>query len=106
MNEVDVIQKAKNFAFEKHKNQKKADGITPFTLHLEGVVNRLKNIGITNKEVLSTAWLHDTLEHTKTTFDELNEIFGNKIAVMVLSLSKDTEIPKKEGVIQKFGTYF
>jgi len=91
-----MIQKAKNFAFEKHKNQKRTDGITPFTLHLEGVVNRLKNIGITNENVLSAAWLHDTLEHTETTFDELNNIFGNTIAVMVLSLSKDTKIPKKD----------
>ena len=31
------------FAREKHKNQKRKDGVTPFYDHLEGVVNRLKN---------------------------------------------------------------
>ena len=94
--ENSIVSKAQNFAYEKHKNQKKQDGVTPFVIHLEGVVNRLKNIGITNPEILSAAWLHDILEHTTTTFDELNKIFGNSISVLVLSLSKDNSLSKKE----------
>ena len=75
---------AKKFAREKHKNQKRKDGVTPFYDHLEGVVNRLKNLGISNQDVLSAAWLHDVIEDTNTTFDEINEIFGNIISVLVL----------------------
>ncbi len=88
--------KAQKFACEKHKNQKRKDGITPFSDHLVGVVNRLKNLGIVNQNVLCAAWLHDIIEDTDVTFDEINEIFGNVISVLVLSLSKDSELPKKQ----------
>jgi len=95
-NSMDIVAKAQKFAHEKHKNQKRKDGITFFSEHLEGVVNRLKNLGITNQEILSAAWLHDTLEHTDGTFDEINKIFGNTISVLVLSLSKDLSLSNKE----------
>ena len=96
----DITSKAQKFAYEKHKNQKRKDGITPFSEHLEGVVNRLKNLGIVNQDVLSAAWLHDIIEHSDTTFDEINEIFGNTISVLVLSLTKDSELSKKERELQ------
>ncbi|MFZ9006685.1 MAG: HD domain-containing protein [Nitrosopumilaceae archaeon] len=95
-NGEDLFEKARNFALEKHKNQKRPDGITPFYKHLEGVVFRLKNIGIVNNEILSAAWIHDVLEKTETSFDEINEIFGNSVSVLVLSLTKDSNLPKKE----------
>jgi len=97
---TDIASKAKEFAFKKHKNQKRKDGIGSFSDHLEGVVNRLKNLGITNQEILSAAWLHDTIEHTDTTFDEINKIFGNTVSVLVLSLSKDMNLPNKEKELQ------
>ena len=97
---IDIVSKAKKFAFEKHKNQKRKDGISSFLDHLEGVVNRLKNLGITNQEILSAAWLHDTIEHTDTSFDEINKIFGNTISVLVLSLSKDLNLRNKEKELQ------
>jgi (p)ppGpp synthase/HD superfamily hydrolase len=97
---VDIVVKAQNFAHEKHKNQKRKDGITPFSEHLEGVVNRLKNLGISNQDILCSAWLHDTIEDTDTTFDEINEIFGNTISVLVLSLTKDSELSKKQREVQ------
>jgi len=90
------VLKAQKFACEKHKNQKRKDGITPFSDHLGGVVNRLKNLGIVNQNVLCAAWLHDIIEDTDVTFDKINEIFGNVISVLVLSLSKDYVLPKKQ----------
>ncbi len=92
----DIVSKAQKFAYEKHRNQKRKDGVTPFLDHLEGVVNRLKNLGVSNEDILSAAWLHDTIENSDTTFDEINEIFGNTISVLVLSLTKDSELAKKE----------
>jgi len=97
---TDIVAKAKKFACEKHKNQKRKDGITSFSEHLEGVVNRLKNLGISNQDILCSAWLHDTIEDTDTTFDEINEIFGNTISVLVLSLTKDSELSKKQREVQ------
>ena len=97
---TDIVLGAKKFAQEKHKNQKRKDGVTSFTDHLEGVVNRLKNLGVTDKEVLCAAWLHDIIENTDVTFDQINERFGREIAVIVLSLTKDQNIPKKDREIQ------
>ena len=98
--DTDLILRAKNFALERHKNQKRPDGITPFYQHLEGVVFRLKNLGVTNIETLSSAWLHDILEKSDTTFDEINDVFGNSISVTVLSLTKDPHLPKKDNEFQ------
>lgn len=92
---IELIGRAEKFACEKHRNQKKGSN-TPFSDHLEAVVSRLKNLGVTNDDVLSAAWLHDTIEKTDTTFDELNEVFGNTISVLVLSLSKNFQLSKKE----------
>ena len=64
MENTDIVLNAKKFAQEKHKNQKRKDGVTPFYDHLEGVVNRLKNLGVTDKETLCSAWLHDIIEDT------------------------------------------
>ncbi len=96
----ETLAKAIEFAHKKHQHQKRPDGITPFVDHLEGVVNRLKNIGIANQNILSAAWLHDTIEKTDTTFEEVDSIFGNTISVLVLSLTKDKNLPKKKQEIQ------
>jgi (p)ppGpp synthase/HD superfamily hydrolase len=97
---TEIILGAKKFAQEKHKNQKRKDGVTPYSDHLEGVVNRLKNLGVTDKDVLCAAWLHDIIEDTDVTFDQINERFGREVAVIVLSLSKDQNILKKDREIQ------
>jgi len=68
---------------------------TPYSEHLDAVVNRLKSLGVIDKELLCVGWLHDTIEDTDTSFDDLFEQFGNRIAVLVLSLSKDTSLTKK-----------
>ena len=97
---TDIILGAKKFAQEKHKNQKRKDGVTPYSDHLEGVVNRLKNLGVTDKDVLCAAWLHDIIEDTDVTFDQINERFGREVAEIVLSLSKDQNILKKDREVQ------
>ncbi len=97
---TDIILGAKKFAQEKHKNQKRKDGVTPYSDHLEGVVNRLKNLGVTDKDVLCAAWLHDIIEDTDVTFDQINERFGREVAVIVLSLTKDQNILKKDREVQ------
>jgi guanosine-3',5'-bis(diphosphate) 3'-pyrophosphohydrolase len=97
---TNIVAKAMKFASEKHKNQKRKDGVTLFYDHLEGVVNRLKNLGISDPDVLSAAWLHDIIEDTNTTFDEINEIFGNVISVLVLSLTKDSKLPRRDRELQ------
>ena len=88
------LQSAENFAKERHSSMIRKDGTVPHYEHLAGVVARLKNLGITDEEVLSSAWLHDIIDDTETSFDELDQRFGSKIAVMVLSISKDKSLPR------------
>jgi (p)ppGpp synthase/HD superfamily hydrolase len=57
-------------------------------------VARLKNIGITDEDVLSAGWLHDIIGNTETLFDEVDQRFGSKVAVLVLAVSKDRSLPR------------
>lgn len=90
------LESAEQFAKHKHSGMTRDDNKTPYWKHLEGVVNRLKNLGIADEDVLCAAWLHDTIEDTDVTFDDIDQRFGSNVAVMVLSLSKDNKLTKKE----------
>ena len=92
---MELVKNAELFAKNKHSGMMRMDGITTYSKHLEDVVNRLKSLGITDEELLCEGWLHDVIEDTDTSFDDLFEKFGSKIAVTVLSLSKDKTLPKK-----------
>lgn len=95
-NSEEIVLRAKKFAYENHKNQKTRNGIMPYSYHLEGVVSRLKNLGVTDKNILCAAWLHDTIEKTDVNFDQINDIFGREVAIIVLSLTKDNNLSKKD----------
>src|SRR3970040_613312 len=90
------LESAEMFAKTKHAGMTRKDGISPYFAHPESVVSYLKSLGVTDEDVLCSGWLHDTIEDTDTTFDELYERFGKKVAVLVSTLSKDRKLPKKE----------
>ncbi len=87
------MQSAENFVKETYLSTTKNDGII-HQVYLAAVVARLKNLGITDDEVLSAAWLHDIIDNSKTSFDELDKRFGSRVAVLVLSISKDQSLPR------------
>ncbi|AFS82028.1 HD domain-containing protein [Candidatus Nitrosopumilus sediminis] len=93
---MDLVRSAELFAKNKHAGQFKIDGITPYSKHLDDVVNRLKSLGVIDKQLLCAGWLHDTIENTDTTFDNLYEQFESEITVIVSSLSKDMTLPRKK----------
>lgn len=97
---MDKLKAAELYAKEKHLGMVGYDGMTPYWKHLEGAVNRLKNLGIADDDTLCAAWLHGTMEDTNTSFDDINQRFGRKVVVMVLSLSQDRKVPKKERELQ------
>ena len=82
-----LLENAELFAKSKHAGKLKKSGTT-YSNHLENVVSRLKSLGIIDEEVLCAGWLQDILEDTDTSFDELFEKFGRRIAVLTLSLTK------------------
>ena len=93
---MELIKNAELFAKMKHSGKMKKDGITTYSEHLEEIVNRLKGLGVTDEEILCAGWLHDIIEDTDVSFDNLFEKFGTRISVLVLSLSKNTSLPKKQ----------
>lgn len=69
------------FAKDKHYGQKDDDGI-PYIYHPMQVFRILFNV-TSDVYILSAALLHDTLENTDTTYDELVKEFGLKVADLV-----------------------
>ena len=67
---MDLVKSAELFAKNKHAGKFRVDGTIPYSKHLEDVVNRLKSLGVIDKELLCAGWLHDTIENTDTTFND------------------------------------
>jgi guanosine-3',5'-bis(diphosphate) 3'-pyrophosphohydrolase len=90
----ELIQTA-YFASYKHRKQKRkdADG-TPYINHPIGVAHLLVEAGVTDLEVLQAALLHDTVEDTATTFEELEGKFGVSVARIVREVSDDKALAK------------
>jgi GTP diphosphokinase / guanosine-3',5'-bis(diphosphate) 3'-diphosphatase len=93
---TDYFIKAMAFAAEKHKNQRRKDvDASPYINHPIALANVLANEGgIANKDVLCAAILHDTIEDTQTSEEELKKEFGNKITSIVLEVTDDKSLPK------------
>lgn len=88
------MQSAENFAKERYLSTGGKEASNIHHEHLRSVVARLKNLGITDEDTLSAAWLYDIMDKTQTRFDELDRRFGSKVAVLVLSISKDKSLPR------------
>ena len=55
---------------------------------------------VTNEEIICAAWLHDTIEDTDTDYDSIKDRFGKNIAEIVVSVTKDNRLPKKQREIK------
>lgn len=84
------------FAADKHRDQRRKDAAaSPYINHPIALANVLANeAGIDDERVLIAAVLHDTLEDTETTVQELIRLFGQEIAEIVLEVSDDKALPK------------
>ena len=101
--EFAVVQKAFEFANEAHKNVRRRSG-EPYILHPIAVAQIVvSDIGLGYKSI-SAALLHDVVEDTDYTVDDLRNLFGEKIASLVDGLTKiktvlDNEDKNKQGDI-------
>ena len=93
---VGVLIKAVAFAAEKHRTQRRKDAdASPYINHPIALADVLANEGgIRDLTILSAAVLHDTIEDTDTTSDELAAVFGEKIAAVVLEVTDDKSLDK------------
>lgn len=76
-----IIKKAKEFALERHGNQKY--GEYPYAYHLRKVVGVLERFEAGSPLLVSSAWLHDVVEDTNVTIEEIDRIFGENVADIV-----------------------
>ena len=92
------LLKAIAFAANKHRNQHRKDAeLSPYINHPIAVATILAEEGDVSDEVtLVAAALHDTVEDTQTTFEELKEQFGPEVADLVRELTDDKSIDKAE----------
>lgn len=96
MNDLNKLLQAASFAAKKHSSQKrKGADAEPYINHPLEVVNLLANVGkIADYDILIAAFLHDTIEDTKTTKEEVTELFGEKVCGFVLEVTDDKSLPK------------
>lgn len=96
--DLDLILRSLRFAAEKHQFQKRKDerGL-PYINHPIQVAETLWSIGrVRDCAVLAGALLHDTVEDTATTLEELSTEFGAAVAELVAQVSDDKTLPKEE----------
>lgn len=98
MNNLTTLIQAINFAAKKHSTQKrKGADEQPYINHPLEVLNLLINVGIMEDyNILIAAVLHDTIEDTETTEEEITELFGANVCEMVLEVTDDKSLPKAE----------
>lgn len=101
-----VYQQTIKFAASKHaeKNQTISGTNLPYVVHLSNVAMEILTAyqNAANFKLdfaLKLALLHDTLEDTSTTFDEISKMFGVDIAYGVSALTKNDILPKSERML-------
>ena len=88
---------AASFAAQAHTTQRRDDAAgTPYINHPLEVVEILVRCGMSHDVLLSAAVLHDTIEDTATTYDDLVRFFGIVIATLVMEVTDDKTLPKAE----------
>ena len=95
-NPLGAFVKAVAFAADKHRNQRRKDAeASPYINHPIALANVLANEGgVADVTVLCAAVLHDTIEDTETTPEELQAIFGPKVASVVMEVTDDKSLEK------------
>jgi guanosine-3',5'-bis(diphosphate) 3'-pyrophosphohydrolase len=86
------------FAAHKHRAQRRKDiEASPYINHPIALADVLANEGgIEDPIVLCAAVLHDTIEDTETSYEELRERFGKEIADVVMEVTDDKNLDKAE----------
>jgi guanosine-3',5'-bis(diphosphate) 3'-pyrophosphohydrolase len=91
-----LLLEAVGFAARAHRGQVRKDGATPYVSHVFRVCLVLRQVfGIDDSRTLTAAILHDTIEDTKTDFDDVKERFGEEVAGWVAALSKDKRLDEE-----------
>lgn len=102
MFDIDPFLTAFKFATIAHNEQRITGSNLPYITHITNVCFELINVleeTHDNNLIMVCAALHDTIEDTATTYEELKNIFGEKVADGVQALSKNYLLPKEKQLL-------
>ena len=85
---TDIIFQALRFATNAHSGQFRKSTKIPYIVHPIDVMQRLIQCDASTEAIVAGIFLHDTLEDTPTTADELSAIFGDRITDLVQGASE------------------
>ena len=86
--DMDLINRAVEYADTKHQNQKRKDG-SPYIIHPLAVAEIVAEMGLDIDAILG-ALLHDCIEDTDASHDEIEKLFGQTVAELVEGVTKLT----------------
>ena len=96
---MDISETAKQFAAKAHAAQ--WYGERSFIYHPEQVAEQAKHFGL-SAEVQAAAWLHDTLEDTRTTEADLRAIFPAEVVDLVVAVTDAPGVNRRERFARTF----
>lgn len=89
------IERAKNLATLAHAGQTYNTEV-PYVRHLEKVVEVLARFGYTDPEIICAAWLHDAIEDTNTSYNDIKKCAGEGAAELVYAVTSELGRNRKE----------
>lgn len=96
-NDISRLLKAFKFAAQKHQHQRrKNETAVPYINHLIAVAETLWEVGeVHDIDTIVAGILHDTIEDTDTSPDELAYTFGSRVCSIVEEVTDDKDLPKQ-----------
>ena len=91
--DLDIVNKAFNLAYEAHKEQKRESG-EPYIIHPIDVAVILAELGMDTSTIVA-GFLHDVIEDTDYTYDDIKNIFSEEVANLVSGVTKITKMEYK-----------
>lgn len=85
---MELVTRAANYARNAHKGQLRDDG-EEYIVHPQQVASIIAR-ATDDKEMIAAAYLHDTIEDTETTEEDLRALFGDRITDLVMELTHET----------------
>ena len=93
-----LVSEAAELAARRHNGMaRKGRGNQPYINHLAEVANLVSAATEgADAELVAAGWLHDTIEDTETTREELEQKFSGRVASLVVECTDDMSLPKAE----------
>ncbi|MCG9885307.1 MAG: bifunctional (p)ppGpp synthetase/guanosine-3',5'-bis(diphosphate) 3'-pyrophosphohydrolase [Cyanobacteria bacterium] len=107
VDDTDLVCRAFQFAYDLHKNQCRASG-EPYIAHPIAVAGLLRDLGGTSATI-AAGFLHDIIEDTQTTGEDLEHHFGAEVRFLVEGVTKLSKLnfsSKKEQQAESFRRMF